>query len=177
MIIGDIYEKWERLPDDVRAVVENQLNGTVMELQDVELFKLAQAVMRDKATQPEMDKIQCVLEAALLAQLMSLQQVGEALGPEHAEAIADQVKPIREYLDRRTGPVTKDTLTQGFAMVKWAMEAMWRKLEELMNAPEPEPAQAQSSVSEEPAEATETEDEDEEEDPQPHPRGPARRRH
>jgi predicted HNH restriction endonuclease len=179
MIIGDIYEKWERLPDTILAVVENQLNGTVVELQDVELFRLIQAVQRDKATQFEMDKIQCVIQAALLAQVVSLRQVAEALGPEHAEEIVEQVQPIEEYLNQNAGPATKDSLTQGIAMVKWAMDAVWARLEELMNAPEPEqPEQQQAQhqqaededVDQEPTEEPTDEDED------PHPRGRAPRR-
>jgi uncharacterized protein with gpF-like domain len=178
MIIGDIYEKWERLPDTIRAVVENQLNGTVIELQDVELFRLIQAVQRDKATQFEKDKVQCVIQAALLAQVVSLRQVAEALGPEHAKEIVEQIQPIEEYLDQNAGPATKDGLTQGVAMVKWAMDAVWARLEELMNAPEPEqPVQQQAE-----GEQTEDEDVDQEAtdeptdpDEDPHPRGRGRR--
>jgi predicted HNH restriction endonuclease len=114
----------------------------------------------------------------LLAQVVSLRQVAEALGPEHAEEIVEQIQPIEEYLNQTAGPATKESLTQGIAMVKWAMDAVWGRLEELMNAPEPEqPVQQQAQ-----GEQTEDEDVDQEAtdeptdpDEDPHPRGRGRR--
>jgi len=175
-IVGQVWEAYERLPNDVRIQVEHVINGVQEEWSDVTLQRILIDLAGKKPSPAgAADQAMLVIRTALQGLIGDFDKQ-KALLPEPDEE--DHAEGIKNWLAENK-PATLDNLHEGVKLVLQFTELLWETFDQALEAASAQHAEHNQHAEDEDRpdeEAHEDADEEGGDHPtRPHPRARPRR--